>query len=101
MYLLWVYLPHIFVNQIILFFRFFQLKKELSDALLAAEHEKNNFRNEVSFVKMAFNVKQLTSGWLEFCAGHLFLSWILIGQGVFSSFVIILLYELNSIVISY
>ena len=57
MYLLWVYLPHIFVNQIILFCHFFQLKKELSDALLAAEHEKNNFRNEVSFVKMAFRRK--------------------------------------------
>ena len=28
---------------------FFQLKKELSDALLAAEHERNNFRAEVRF----------------------------------------------------
>ena len=56
MSVLWDYLPHIFVNQIILLCRFFfQLKKELSDALLAAEHEKNNFRNEVSFVKNGFS----------------------------------------------
>lgn len=34
---------------------FFQLKKELSDALLAAEHERNNFRNEVRFVKNGFS----------------------------------------------
>ena len=28
---------------------FYQLKKDLSDALLAAEHERNNFKAEVSF----------------------------------------------------
>ena len=36
------------------FFFCFQLKKELSDALLAAEHERNNFKNEVRIADMAF-----------------------------------------------
>lgn len=42
---------YVFVNLIVLIF---QLKKELSDALLAAEHERNNFKNEVRRVLMAF-----------------------------------------------
>lgn len=71
----------------------FQLKKELSDALLAAEHERDNFKNEVGIAKIPL-----------LCAGHVLLPRVLIGSMCCLRLLWLLcfvLYELHLSVTSY